>query len=166
MWWWWWWWWRPMWKKKKGLRNVRNKSSHHKEEVVDKFGMKWKVTLITSRQADKAILREMHRVLEKTLQDICGAKVISKIVLNEAFHKIEITPTVGPTMMAPTSISVSCLEWKIGRREMPAYFMASCQTLYRYTRYLYYIIVFGALKQRKNAMRGWTEWWQTPTKVV
>ena len=72
--------------------------------------MKWKVTLITSRQANKAILREMHRVLEKTLQDICGAKVISKIVLNEAFHKIEITPTVGPTMMAPTSISASCLE--------------------------------------------------------
>lgn len=58
-------------KKKKGLRNVRNKPSHHKEEDVDKFGMKWKVTLITSRQADKAILlREMHRVSEKTLQDV------------------------------------------------------------------------------------------------
>lgn len=52
-------------KKKTGLRNVR------KEEDVDKFGMKWKVTLITSRQADKAILlREMHRVPEKMLQDV------------------------------------------------------------------------------------------------
>lgn len=97
--------------------NKRNKSSHHKEEDVDKFGVKWKVTLIICRQANKAILREIHRVLEKRLQNISGAKVISKLVLNEAFHKIELVPesteittTVGPTMMAPTSISASCLE--------------------------------------------------------
>lgn len=75
------------------------------------------MTLIICWQANKAILREIHRVLEKRLQNISGAKVISKLVLNEAFHKIELVPesteittTVGPTMMAPTSISASRLE--------------------------------------------------------
>ena len=46
------------------------------------------------RQANRATLREKHPVptTEETLQEMSGAKVLSKLVLNMAFHQIELAP--------------------------------------------------------------------------